>query len=193
MRAYIFDGSVAEVVEVLEAFERLKAEYSDQVASTTIATNPTATKSNSSPKKLLKSNSAGGNVKTKPESKSKLKTRRKPLLLGTKPKEKFVSVEVIKEVFERRPITGSMAELLKNLLSTKEGIWVPTSKLCQMLKYSPRQLQGLLVALRRRVAHTDGYKEDHHFLDSQLDNKTGEYNFRIPKHLRPTIKQIMKV
>ena len=191
MRAYIFDGSVAEVVEVLEAFERLKAEISNQSPPTLTESKSIVTKSNTAPKKVSTSvkvpvmKQAGGSIKTKPKS----KTRRKPLLLGTEPKENFVSVELIQKVFERRPLTDLMTKLLQKLVSVKEGIWVSTPQLCEMTEFTPRQLQGLMVSLRHRVAHTEGYKEDHHFLDSQLNKETNDYNFRIPAHLRSAVQR----
>ena len=188
MRAYIFDGSVSEVVEVLETFERLKAEFSTQNTTPTVESKPVTVTSGSAPKQVsAKSKAGGGSTKTVTKSK-----RRKPPKLGAEPKEKFVSTELIERVFGRIPITGSMSELLKKLVSIDDGVWVSTSQLCKMMNFTPRQLQGILVSLRRRVAFTDGYQDDHHFLDSQLDKETDEYNFRIPSHLRSAVQRAVK-
>ena len=187
MRAYVFDGTASEVAEMLESLERIKSKSSSHTSAVSTSSNPTTSTLVSPSKKSAIGKKTGGNTK----SKTKPKTGKKPLSLGTEPKEKFVDAELVKNVFGRRSIPESMGNLLRNLVSIKPGIWVSTSKLCELMNFSPRQLQGLLVALRRRVAHTPGFKADHHFLDSQLNNETNEYNFRLPQHLRSTIQQIL--
>ena len=188
MRAYVFDGSASEVAEMLESLERIKSKSPSHTSTSSTSSKPNTSTSVAASKRSTAVTKTSGSTK----SKTKPKIGKKPLSLGTEPKEKFVDAELVKNVFGRLTITESMSELLRNLSSIKPGVWISTSKLCELMNYSPRQLQGLLVALRRRVAHTPGYKADHHFLDSQLNKKTNEYNFRLPQHLRPTIQQLLK-
>ena len=188
MRAYVFDGTASEVAEMLESLERIKSKSPSHTTTSSASSKPTKSTSVTESKKSTVVKRTSGSTK----SKSKSKTGKKPLSLGTEPKEKFVDAELIKNVLGRRSIPESMGKLLRILSSIESGVWVSTSKLCELMNYTPRQLQGLLVSLRRRVAHTPGYKADHHFLDSQLNKQTDEYNFRLPQHLRATIQQLLK-
>lgn len=93
-------------------------------------------------------------------------------------KKVFVSEEVAKRAFTRRPLSTQQTIVVKTLADAFPN-WVLATDLHKATRFSPAQLAGLLGAFGRRVSHTKGYVQGSWLFDADWDYGNNCYNYRL--------------
>ncbi len=92
----------------------------------------------------------------------------------------FVSVEVARKVFSRRPLSAEQKAVVTTLAKAYPA-WTPASDLHAATGYSPAQFAGLMGAFGRRFTHTDGYVLNSWLFDAEWNYEKGAYEYKLPE------------
>ena len=100
----------------------------------------------------------------------------------------FVSTKVAKRALKRRRLSAAQRALLGELRDNFPE-WTSALRLQKVTKYNPNQLGGLLGAIGKRVAGTDGYVPGSGFLDWVWDSAENCYLYRLPSSVYEAVAQ----
>ena len=100
----------------------------------------------------------------------------------------FVPEEVAFKAIKRRALSDAQKALL-SALAMGHPSWTSAHDLQKATSYSPNQLAGLLGALGKRVAATEGYPQGAVFLDYRWDYDEDCYFYRLPEGVFSAVKR----
>lgn len=92
----------------------------------------------------------------------------------------FVSFEVARKVFSRRPLSAEQKAVVTTLAKAYPN-WVPASDLHAATGYSPAQFAGLMGAFGRRFTHTDGFVPNSWLFDANWNYEKSGYDYKLPE------------
>jgi len=102
-------------------------------------------------------------------------------------KKLFVTTEVARTVFSRRPLSAEQ-KIVLNMLAVAHPDWVLITQLQAAVHYTPAQFAGLLGAFGRRLSHTEGYVAGSWLFDVEWDVDNGCYRYKLPDSVREAVK-----
>ncbi len=100
---------------------------------------------------------------------------------------RFVTVEEAKEVLTRRPISSSMANILRAVLEAGEGR-VGGNDLRDLNAHSLEQFRGVMGAFGNRLVHTVG--TDKWFFDDEWDFINHQNTYKFPPSVRQALDEL---
>jgi predicted transcriptional regulator with HTH domain len=98
----------------------------------------------------------------------------------------FVTTEVARRVFKRRPLSKEQKRVLLLLVKAYPD-WMSATELQTAIDYSPAQFAGLMGAYGRRLSHTDGYVNGSWLFDAEWNYENKCYDYRLPETVRKAI------
>jgi len=99
----------------------------------------------------------------------------------------FVTTDMARHVFTRRPLSPEQKKVLK-FLARNYPNWTLISKLQEEVAYTPAQFAGLLGAFGRRLSHTDGYVVGSWLFDAVWSEDEGCWSYKLPETVLEALK-----
>ena len=100
----------------------------------------------------------------------------------------FVSEKVAYRTLKRRPLSEHQKALFATLRQNHPD-WTSATDLQKATKYNPNQLAGLLGALGKRVASTEGYIKGSVLLDYKWDYENDCWLYRLPDDVKAAVER----
>ena len=94
---------------------------------------------------------------------------------------KCVTTEFARRMLTRRPLSDNQKIVLKTLKETHPELVSRDELIAATIYNTPYQLAGLMGALGRRVAGTEGYAGDVWVFDTEWNDETGAWDYRLPE------------
>ena len=90
-----------------------------------------------------------------------------------------MATELARRMLTRLPLSKAQTTVLKTLMDAHPE-WVSRDELSAATGYSSHQLAGVMGAFGRRASKTDGYRPGIRLFDTQWNDETGAWDYRLP-------------